>query len=83
MINTGIIRKVDDLGRIVIPVEIRNDLDIEVGDSMAIHVEGTSIIFKKYMCKCNFCGNTENLEEFKEKLICQECKNSLNNNETA
>lgn len=82
MINTGIIRKVDDLGRIVIPVEIRNDLDIKVGDSMEIHVEGTSIIFKKHMSKCNFCGNTKDLEEFKEKLICQKCKNSLNNNET-
>ena len=83
MIDTGIIRKVDELGSIVIPVEIRNNFEIEEGDSIAIHVEGSNIVLKKHMCKCIFCGNTENLEEFKEKLICPECKDSLNNNETA
>lgn len=83
MINTGIIRKVDELGRIVIPVEIRNDFNINEGEYMEIHVEGTCIILKKHMYKCTFCGNTENLEEFKEKFICQKCKDSLNKNKTA
>lgn len=82
MINTGIIRKVDELGRIVIPVEIRNDFNIDEGERIEIHVEGDCIILKKHVCKCTFCGNTENLEKFKEKLICPKCKASLNNNET-
>lgn len=83
MANTGIIRKLDELGRIVIPVEIRNSFEMNEGDSIEIHVENESVVLKKHICKCIFCGNTEDLEEFKEKLICPECKDSLNNNKTA
>lgn len=61
----------------------RNSFEMYEGDSIEIYVENESVILKKHICKCIFCGNTENLEEFKEKLICQKCKDSLNKNKTA
>lgn len=77
MKSTGIIRKVDELGRIVIPIEIRNKFDISEKDPIEIYVDGSSIILKKYEPNCVFCGNTKNLVTYKDKLICSKCAQQI------
>jgi AbrB family transcriptional regulator, transcriptional pleiotropic regulator of transition state genes len=74
---TGIVRKVDELGRIVLPIELRRTLDIDPKDPLEIYVEGTSIILKKYQPSCIFCGEAKKVTEFKEKLICPKCLREL------
>lgn len=73
MKSTGIIRKVDELGRVVIPIELRNTLKIEEKDPIEIFVDGTSIVLKKHESNCIFCGNTKKLLTYKDKLICEKC----------
>ena len=68
--STGILRKVDELGRIVIPMELRNKLNIEERDPLEIFVDGSSIILKKYSSSCTFCGSEKDLVTFNDKLIC-------------
>ena len=75
--STGIIRKVDELGRIVIPMELRNNLDIIERDSLEIFVDGSSIILKKYNSSCTFCGSEKDLISFDDKLICSKCKERI------
>ena len=75
--STGIVRKVDELGRIVIPIELRRTLDIGIKDSLEIYVEDDQIILKKYMPACAFCANASNITIFKGKNICSECLNEL------
>ena len=70
---TGIVRKIDELGRIVIPVELRNKLNIHIKDEVEIYVEKSSIIIKKYDPSCVFCGKSKDLNEFEDKLICDKC----------
>ncbi len=77
MKSTGIIRKIDELGRIVLPIEIRNAMDIKNRDSIEIYVEEDKIILKKYQPACLFCGNPDNVTLFKGKLICAECLATL------
>ena len=77
MKSIGIVRKVDDLGRIVLPRELRKVLEINERDSMEIFVDGGSIILKKYEPSCSFCGNADNITVFKGKNICQSCLNQL------
>ena len=77
--NTGIIRKLDELGRVVIPIEIRNQFNINEKDPIEIYVEGSSIILRKYEPNCIFCGKNDNLVEYKEKLICKKCLDKINN----
>ena len=67
MKSTGIVRRVDELGRIVIPIELRTQFGIAVKDPIEIFVDGTNIILKKYEESCIFCGNTMNLKNFKGK----------------
>ena len=74
---TGIIRKVDELGRVVIPIEIRNKFDIAEKDPIEIYVDGSSIVLKKYEPNCVFCGNTKNLSRYKDKLICAKCAKQI------
>lgn len=74
---TGIVRKVDELGRVVLPIELRRTLDIEVKDSLEIYVEDSSIILKKYEPSCIFCGNADNVDRVKGKNICQSCLEEL------
>lgn len=76
---TGIVRKVDELGRIVIPIELRNKLDISIKDPIEIFVEGSSIILKKYEPNCIFCGSSKELSSYKEKLVCSKCATKLSN----
>ena len=74
MKNTGIARKVDELGRIVLPIELRKQLDItEKADSLEIYVEGNRIILEKVVHTCCFCGSKESLIDFKDKKICAAC----------
>lgn len=77
MKDTGIVRRVDELGRIVIPIEIRNQFNINEKEPLEIYLENSHIILKKFEPNCIFCGNTKNLVEFKNKLICSGCKNRL------
>lgn len=63
MKSTGIIRRMDELGRVVIPIEIRNQFNIAEKDPMEIYVDGSSIVLKKFEPNCIFCGNTKNLLE--------------------
>lgn len=73
MKSTGIVRKVDELGRVVIPIELRRTLGIEEKDSLEIYVDGEKIILKKYEPACVFCGNAAGVENFKGKNVCQAC----------
>jgi transcriptional pleiotropic regulator of transition state genes len=70
---TGIVRKVDELGRIVIPKELRGILDINIKDSLEIFTEDKNIILKKYNPGCVFCERINNVIRFKEKNICSDC----------
>ena len=72
MKSTGIIRRVDELGRVVIPIEIRNQFNIVEKDPIEIYVDRSSIILKKFEPNCIFCGNTKNLIEYNDKLICED-----------
>jgi len=74
---TGIIRRVDELGRLVIPIEIRNQFNIVEKDPIEIYVDESSIVLKKYQPNCTFCQSTENLVEYKNKLVCTKCIKSL------
>jgi transcriptional pleiotropic regulator of transition state genes len=73
MKSTGIVRHIDELGRIVVPKELRKKLGIAACDPVEISSEGDKIILTKYSPVCHFCGSTENISEFKEKNICAEC----------
>ncbi|MBE6855196.1 MAG: AbrB/MazE/SpoVT family DNA-binding domain-containing protein [Ruminococcus sp.] len=76
MKNTGIVRKVDELGRVVIPKELRNTLGINERDPLEIYVEGHKIILQKYQNRCVFCGEkTENC--FMDKCVCEGCINKM------
>lgn len=74
---TGILRKIDGLGRIVIPMEIRNKLEISQNDPLEIHVEGNSIVLRKYEPDCTFCGSSKNVVEYKGKNVCEKCLKEL------
>ncbi|MBS4031907.1 MAG: AbrB/MazE/SpoVT family DNA-binding domain-containing protein [Clostridiales bacterium] len=71
--STGIVRKVDELGRVVIPIELRRTLGIDVKDSLEIYVDSEKIILKKYEPACIFCGNADHVKHYKGRIICGEC----------
>ncbi len=73
MKSTGIVRRVDELGRVVLPIELRRTLDISDKDSLEIYVDEEKIVLRKYEPACIFCGNAENVGQFRGKNICQEC----------
>ena len=73
MKSTGIVRKVDELGRIVLPIEMRRTLDIAEKDALEIYVEGSSVILKKYKPSCIFCDTAKDVAEFKGKNVCPKC----------
>ena len=79
MKSTGIVRRVDELGRVVIPIEIRNKFEIAEKDPIEIYVEGSSIILKKFEQNCIFCGSTKDLVEYKDRLVCSKCAENINN----
>lgn len=73
MKSTGIIRNIDELGRIVIPKEIRKKLGIASTDPVEIFIEGEKIILTRYQACCSFCDSSENVTEFKGKRVCRAC----------
>ena len=73
MKSIGIVRKIDELGRIVLPIELRNKMDINTKDSVELFVDNDKIILKKYQPCCVFCGNADNVTMFKGKLVCRDC----------
>lgn len=79
MANTGIVRRVDDLGRIVIPMELRRTLGIKIKDPLEIHVEGDRVVLMKYKDSCRLCGTTDGeLIEVKDGVkICTSCRNDV------
>ena len=70
---TGIVRKVDELGRIVVPMELRKTMDIKEKDPIEIFTDGDSIILRKYVDSCIFCGDSEDVVDFEGKIICKKC----------
>lgn len=79
MKTSGIIRHIDELGRIVIPKEMRRTLEIAAEDPVEIVMEGDSIRLKKYQTSCVFCGSSEDLSDFKGKTLCRTCLEELKN----
>jgi len=77
MKSTGIVRKVDELGRIVLPIELRRTLDIAEKDSLEIYVDEDSIILRKYQPACIFCDNARDIVTYKGKNVCKDCIKSL------
>lgn len=77
MKSTGVVRKVDELGRIVIPIELRRTMGIEEKDALEIYVDEEKIILKKYEPACIFCGNAEDVSNYKGKNICKNCLTEL------
>jgi AbrB family transcriptional regulator, transcriptional pleiotropic regulator of transition state genes len=77
MKNTGMTRKVDDLGRIVIPAEMRKSFGIKEGDRLDISVEGEQIILARIQDACVFCRSAADLKEFKERMVCASCMTEL------
>lgn len=77
MKSTGIVRQVDELGRIVIPKELRRNLEIKPKEPLEIFVDEDMIILKKYVPACIFCGQTKDIVPFKNKNICPDCKEEL------
>ena len=84
MKSTGVVRRVDELGRIVIPIELRRTLDIAEKDALEIYVDGEQIILKKYEPACIFCGDARDVINYKGKNICKKClerkKETISNN---
>ncbi len=77
MKSTGMVRKVDELGRIVLPAEIRQNMDINVRDALEIFTDEGRIILQKYQPACIFCSNADNIVYFANKRICSECMSRL------
>lgn len=78
MKSTGMVRKIDELGRIVLPIEIRKTMGIENRDAIEIFVDEDKIVLKKYQPACIFCGNADNVTYFRGKLVCHDCISALN-----
>ena len=79
MKSTGIVRKVDELGRVVLPIEMRRTLDISEKDALEIYVEGENIILRKYQETCVFCDSSKDLVNYKGRNICRNCIEKLKN----
>jgi transcriptional pleiotropic regulator of transition state genes len=79
MKSTGIVRKVDELGRVVLPIELRRTLEIAEKDAIEIYTEGEKIILQKYKTSCTFCGSKEDLVVFKNKAVCAKCFEEIKN----
>lgn len=74
---TGIIRNVDMLGRVTLPIELRRSLDIECGDALEIYTEGAAIVLRKHEPNCIFCGSAKKISVFKGKNVCEHCRKEM------
>ena len=77
MKSTGMVRQLDSLGRIVLPIELRRTMDINTKDLLEILVEGNTVVLRKYEPNCHFCGSSSGLTTYKEKMICKRCLKDL------
>ncbi len=77
MKSTGIVRNIDELGRLVVPKELRKKLGIKENDPVEIYVEGDKIVIAKYRSLCHFCGAATDVIEFRDKIICKNCLDDL------
>lgn len=77
MRDTGIVRRVDDLGRIVIPMELRRTLGIDVRSPIAIFTEGDRIILQKHSDACVFCGTVDGVTQVKKRSVCAPCLKTI------
>ena len=78
MKSTGIVRKVDELGRIVLPIEIRRTLDIAERDEIEIYMDNDRIVLQKFEPSCVFCSSSYALVNYRGKNVCRDCINSMN-----
>lgn len=74
---TGVSRKVDDLGRIVLPAELRRSFDIREGDHVEIGVEEDRIVLSKQRNVCTFCSSAEGLRPYRDHQVCATCLSEL------
>ena len=74
---TGIVRKIDELGRIVLPIELRRVMDIAERDALEIYVADSAIVLKKYHPSCSFCSQDRNLSYHRDKAICSDCVTAI------
>lgn len=79
MRSTGIVRRLDELGRIVIPIELRRTLDLADRECLEIFTEGDQIILKKYEPACIFCGEVKDVINYKGKNVCKQCLEDIKN----
>lgn len=79
MKSTGVVRRLDELGRIVIPIELRRTLDLTERDCLEIFTEGDQIILKKYEPACIFCGEAKDVINYKGKNVCKQCLEDIKN----
>lgn len=74
---TGIVRPVDNLGRVVLPVELRRMLDIEKDAALEVYVDNDSIVLKKYQPACIFCGSADHVQQYNGRIICKACRQAI------
>ena len=79
MKSTGIVRKIDELGRIVLPSEIRRTFGINEKDAMEIYTKDDMIFLKKFETTCTFCGSPDKLKTYKDKSVCAKCIKDMQN----
>lgn len=77
MKDTGIVRRIDSLGRIVIPMELRRTLGINVKDPIAILVDGDRVILEKHRDACTLCGDPNDMAEVKGRPVCGDCVRTI------
>lgn len=77
MKSTGIVRSIDELGRIVLPMELRKTMDIKKRDKLEIYVDGANIVLTKHQYSCVFCGSCDDVVEFKDHCVCKKCIGEL------
>lgn len=77
MKSTGIVRPVDNLGRVVLPIELRRLLDIDKDSALEVYVDDESIILKKYQPACIFCGSAVDVQTYQGRNICKECRGAI------
>ncbi len=77
MKSTGMVRRIDNLGRIVLPIELRRVLDLDKDSALEIFIEGNQVILKKYEPSCIFCGEAKDVESYKGRNICAKCRKAI------
>lgn len=75
--DTLIVRKIDDLGRIVVPAETRRLFNIHEGDELAITIENGGIVLRKLEATCTFCESTTDVREYRNRGVCVDCRSKL------